>query len=286
MSRRRRGLASLIPDSLLGDEPPPSGELRRVPLDQVDPNPSQPREVFAPEELDALASSVRRHGILSPLVVRRHQGRFQLIAGERRLRAAALAGLQEVAVVVRDTADEAESLELALVENLQRSDLDPIEAARGYQALAVEHGYTQARIAQAVGRDRSTIANALRLLRLPEFVVDALRAGHISAGHARALAALERPEAQRRLLARIVQERASVRQAERWVAAAGRVRAGEAERQERARKVEGASARLGEALHTRVVIRPRKRGGGRILIEYGDEEHLDELLQQLMARRR
>jgi ParB family chromosome partitioning protein len=162
-----RGLASLIPDSALEmDELPAERDaLRVVPIDEIKPNPEQPREVFAKSELDDLASSIRTHGILSPLVVRREEGRYIVIAGERRLRAAAMAGLTTVPVIVRVAEDRSTQLELALVENLQRADLDPIEAARGFQRLCDEYDYTQDQVAASVGRDRSTIANILRFRR-------------------------------------------------------------------------------------------------------------------------
>src|SRR5690606_4277824 len=155
--RLGRGLASLIPDSAFGDEEElvERPRLRIVPLDEIRPNPEQPREVFDAEDLAGLADSVRRHGILTPLVVRRHEGQYVLIAGERRLRAAGLAGLTDVPVIVREADAPSEQLELALVENLQRTDLDPIEAARGYHRLSDEYGYTQDEVARKVGKDRS-----------------------------------------------------------------------------------------------------------------------------------
>jgi ParB family chromosome partitioning protein len=187
-----RGLASLIPDSALDPVPfpertAPRSALRTVPIAEIRANPEQPRRSFEPGELQALADSVRAHGVLAPLICRREDGYYVLIAGERRLRAAALAGLAEVPVIVRDAHDAGVQLELALVENLQRVDLDPIEAARGYARLSDTYGYTQDEIASRVGKDRSTVANAVRLLKLPEGVLDELRAGRISAGHARAM---------------------------------------------------------------------------------------------------
>ena len=173
-----RGFASLIPDSALDVDVLENErrDLRTVPIDEIDPNPEQPREVFQPEELDSLAASIKNHGVMTPLLVRREEGRYVLIAGERRLRAAGLAGLTEVPVMVRELAEESDPLELALVENLQRADLDPIEAAKGYQRLQQTYGYTQDEVSKRVGKERSTIANALRLLQLPDFVLHALRA--------------------------------------------------------------------------------------------------------------
>ena len=189
-----RGLAALIPDSALdGDALQSSGSQHRiVPLDEIKPNPEQPRTVFATEALGSLASSIKIHGVLQPLVVRRVDGRYVLIAGERRLRAAALAGLSEVPVLVREANDGSEQLELALVENLQRTDLDPVESALGFQRLMRDYAYTQEDVARKVGKDRSTVANGIRLLKLPDFALAALREGKISAGHARALLPVSR----------------------------------------------------------------------------------------------
>jgi ParB family transcriptional regulator, chromosome partitioning protein len=281
-----RGLASLIPDSALelDGESGPSRALRQVPIDELDANPEQPRECFDPAELDALAQSIRTHGIMSPLLVRREEGRYILIAGERRLRAAALAGLTEVPVWVREVESAADSLELALVENLQRSDLDPIEAARGYQRLKEVYGYTQEEVARKVAKDRSTVANAMRLLKLPEFALKSLRDGQISAGHARALLPLAGDESDlKQTLARIVVRDLNVRKTEKLVAELTRVDA--TTRAMRRTRVEQtltfATKVITRALKTAVEIKPRKRGGGRIVIQYADGEELDRLIDHL-----
>lgn len=279
-----RGLASLIPDSALAGEggTPEASALRVVPLDEVRPNPEQPRQVFDGAELEALAASIRAHGVLSPLVVRRHEGRYVLIAGERRLRAAALAGLEEVPVLVREADQPSEQLELALVENLQRADLDPVEAARGFERLIQEYGYTQEEVAQRVGRDRSTVANAIRLLKLPDFVLQSLRDGRITAGHARALLPLEDIDELRQVLARVIAQQLSVRATERLVAQLAQVQTvRQAERRNRQRTLEYATRLLEEALHTSVQIRPLKKGGGRIVIDYADSEDLERLIGKL-----
>lgn len=281
-----RGLSSLIPDTVLdadtsGDRP----NLRVVPIDEVRANPHQPREVFDNADLQALADSIRVHGVLSPLVVRREGGQYILIAGERRLRASALAGLTEVPVIVRELDDVSKQLELALVENLQRTDLDPIEAAKGYQRLIDEYGYTQDEVAQRVGRERPTVANALRILKLPDFVLQSLRDGRITAGHARALLPLEDIDEMRRLLARVIAQQLSVRATERLVAQI--VKTNPVVRQtERARRevtYEYATKLLSEALQAAVAIRERKNGAGSIQIEYANAEDLDRLVQRLRA---
>lgn len=278
-----RGLASLIPDSALDvGASAPRSALRQVPLDEIRPNPEQPREVFDREALEQLADSVRRHGLLTPLVVRKHEGHYVIIAGERRFRAAGLAGLTEVPVVVRDAPDAADQLELALVENLQRTDLDAVEEGRGYQRLMSEYGYTQEEVAQRVGKQRSTVANAIRLLRLPEFALLALRDGRISAGHARALLALEDEELQRRVLGRILAQQLSVRATERIVAEHNRQPVTARERDGAARRtLDYATRLLREALHASVEIKPRTRGGGRIVIDYADAEDLERLITKL-----
>lgn len=279
-----RGLASLIPDSALDLEQFPDSRpgLRMVPIDEIKANPEQPREHFEPEELASLADSIGKHGVLSPLVVRRHEGRYVLIAGERRLRASALAGLSEVPVIVRDADDPSVQLELALVENLQRVDLDPIEAARGFQRLIEDFGHTQEAVAQRVGKDRSTIANAIRLLKLPEFVLEALRDGRITQGHARALLPLGDPEELRRTLAKVIAQGMSVRATERLVSSLIKVRTvrGRADRS-RQRTLEYATKLLEDALRTSVAIKPRRKGGGRIVIDYADGEELERLISSL-----
>jgi len=281
-----RGLASLIPDSalevdVLSNE---SKGLRTVPLDEIDANPDQPRERFDPTELDALASSIKVHGIMSPLIVCREEGRYVLIAGERRLRAAALAGLSEVPVLVRALAGDSDSLELALVENLQRADLDPIEAAKGYRRLQENHGYTQEEVAQKVGKERSTVANALRLLKLPDIVLQALREGQISAGHARALLPLSGDENElRRLLSQIIVRDLNVRRVEQLVAELTRFDPVKTKntRSQTEKALRYATKLLTKSLKTGVEIRPRKRGGGKIVIQYSDSEELERLITEL-----
>jgi ParB family chromosome partitioning protein len=276
-----RGLASLIPDTALDLGPAVEREsLRRVPIDLVRPNPEQPREVFDRDALSELAASIRTHGVLSPIVVREDDGRFILVAGERRLRAAALAGLSEIPVVVRAAESRQTQLELALVENLQRADLDAIEAARGFQRLIDEYGYTQDQVAAAVGKDRSTVANAVRLLKLPELVLTALRDGRISSGHARAMLSLTSEDDHRRVLANIAAQGLNVRQTERLVATLVKAPVVVGPRPDggRDRTLNYAVKLLEEALHTSVDIRPKPKGGGTIVVDYADTEDLERLI--------
>lgn len=279
-----RGLAALIPDSALDVDALPADRsaLRTVPLDELRPNPEQPRQAFDAEALEGLAASIRQHGVLTPLVVRRHEGRYVIIAGERRFRAAGLAGLTEVPVIVREAPEAGAQLELALVENLQRTDLDPVEEGRGYQRLMDEFGHTQEEVAQKVGKQRSTVANAVRLLKLPDFALQAVRDGRISAGHARALLGLPDEDTQRRALAMVVARGLNVRQTEKVVSDHTRqpapVRANEGSAR---RTLDYAEKLLRDALHTSVEIKPLAKGGGRIVIDYADAEDLERLIAKL-----
>ena len=215
MSAKQRGLGRGL-GALIGDFPeePESGAVTNLPLQKVEPNPDQPRRTFDEEELQALADSIAAHGILQPLAVRASGGGFyQIIAGERRWRAARMAGLSEVPVVVLE-ADDRTVMELALVENLQRQDLNPMEEAEGYQRLMKEYGLTQEEAAARVGKSRPAVANALRLLLLPEEVRSLVEDGTISAGHARAILSLPAARLQKAAAQKIVALRLSVRQAE------------------------------------------------------------------------
>ncbi len=218
LSKRRlgRGLAALIGEM---DQPLPVGEPQRtvnadrtVPIEFVARSPRNPRRHFDENELQDLASSIRQHGIVQPVVVRTvADNRFEIIAGERRWRAAQLAGFAEIPVIVRDV-DDRTALELAIVENVQRSDLNPLEEALGYDQLIAEHGYTQNDLGEIIGKSRSHVANSLRLLKLPEPVRDMLSEGSLSAGHARALVSTSDPV---QLAKTIVAKGLSVRDAER-----------------------------------------------------------------------
>lgn len=215
MSAKQRGLGRGL-GALIGDFPeePENGAVTKLPLQKVEPNPDQPRRTFDEEELQALADSIAAHGILQPLAVRASGGGFyQIIAGERRWRAARMAGLSEVPVVVLE-ADDRTVMELALVENLQRQDLNPMEEAEGYQRLMKEYGLTQEEAAARVGKSRPAVANALRLLLLPEEVRSLVEDGTISAGHARAILSLPAARLQKAAAQKIVALRLSVRQAE------------------------------------------------------------------------
>src|SRR5215510_14227064 len=209
-----RGLGALLSATPGTDEP-----TSDIAIDSIDVNPNQPRKIFDSAALEELAASIRSSGVIQPIVVRRHGLGYQLIAGERRWRAARQAGLMRIPAVVREATD-AESLEIALVENLLREDPNPMEEAEAYQKLLAEFGWTQEDLAQRIGRDRSSIANCLRLLRLPELLQSDLRAGRLTMGHARALLALTSPDEQLKLRGEILAHSWSVRTTEDSVRAA------------------------------------------------------------------
>jgi ParB family chromosome partitioning protein len=275
---KRRGLGRGL-DALLE---PPKTEVRSLPVGQLAPNRFQPRRDFDPVALTELADSIRAQGVVQPVVVTPGEGgRYVIVAGERRWRAAQQAGLAEVPVVVREVSGDRQLLELALVENLQRSDLNPIEEAIAYQALAEEFGHSQEEIAQQVGKARPTISNSLRLLHLQPEVQDLLRAGRLTAGQARPLLALARREAQVALAERAAREGLSARQLEAMVAAPPTPAK---RRQEQATDVHRAAAaeRLTRRLQTRVEIKRRRRGGGVVEIHFHSEEELMRLFDRLV----
>ncbi len=272
-----RGLSALLgEDGLLGNGTEEG--VRTVPIESLEPSPLQPRRDFGEEELAQLADSLRRHGLLQPLLVRPSRGAgggFEIVAGERRWRAAQKAGIFELPVVVRELEDR-EVVQLALVENLQREDLDPLEEAEAYRRLIEEFGHTQEEVASAVGRSRSHVANTLRLLALPDVIRGMLRAGRISAGHARALLGAADPAA----LARMVVDRGlNVRRTEE-LARAERERPARRRRPPPDPDVEAAAASLSRLLGLEVAIRPQGRGG-RLIIRYSDPEQLENLRRRL-----
>ena len=288
-SRLGRGLAALIPSDILESPGRPAklaatgerGALRMVPLDQVQPNPEQPRMRFNANELESLASSISEHGVITPLLVRadEERGGYILIAGERRLRASGLAGLDEVPVWVHDSVSSSAQLLLALVENIQREDLDALETALAYQRLIEDFNLTQGDVARRVGKDRTTVANAIRLLRLPEFALAELRAGTISAGHAKALLSLSDDSLMRRALTDIVKNGLSVRGAERLVQ---RMMLDRRPSTPKPAAHRHAAALLTSTLGTKVQIQTKARGDrGQITIDFHSKEDLTRLVDWL-----
>ncbi len=270
-----RGLASLIPQRAAGQPAPVD-----VPIARIRPNPQQPRRHFDPEELATLEASIRAYGVLQPILVVEVVDGYQLVAGERRLRAAAAAGLDRVPVVIRQL-DEGAQLEVALIENLQREDLDPIEAAHGFRRLMTEFGFTHERIAERVGRARSTVANTIRLLDLAPRVQAALAERRLTEGHARALGGLT-VEHQERVLDSVIGQGLSVRQTEELVRRLRIPRPEPAGRPARTADpdMERVEEDLRRSLGTKVSL-ARSRRGGRIVIEYYSDEELGRLYERL-----
>jgi len=277
-----RGLGALIPKKSDAHASVLPG-VAEVPLDQIGPNPYQPRKNFNEASIEELARSVRQHGIVQPLVVARAGDRYKLIAGERRYRAAQRAGLSSVPVVIKELMQEGDALQIALIENIQREDLNPMEEATAYRQLHEEFGLTQEEISRRVGKERSTIANFLRLLRLPETVKKLLASGQLSMGHARALLAVESAKKQEQLAERVVKRSLNVRQTEMLAAE----RAPKAEKREKPKDVftRDAEERLTKTLRTKVDI-ARKRRGGVIHIRFSSEEDLIRIYDDLTGRRR
>jgi ParB family transcriptional regulator, chromosome partitioning protein len=279
-----RGLSALIPGA------PESGEasgLLEVPVNAVSPNPKQPRTRFDDEAIGSLASSIREVGILQPIVVRKAGAGYELIAGERRLRAAKLAGLATIPVVVRDT-DDADTLREALIENIHREDLGPIEMAEAFRQLLEELGLKQEELADRVGVSRSHIANTIRLLQLPMDVQQLLTDGKLQAGHARALLALGDADAQNTLALRTVAEDLTVRDVEDLVR---RYVDGPAEKPARAEVTDPPPTDttmseveeiLSEQLATRVQIQMGKKRG-RVVIEFGSADDLDRIVSEIIG---
>lgn len=273
-----RGLSALIPEPE-GRPAAEAGPPAEVPVGALDPNPFQPRSAIDPGRLAELTASIRVSGIVQPILVRRRGERYQIIAGERRLRAALAAGLATVPVAVRDVADE-HLLELALVENVQREELTPIEEAQAFQRLQNEFGLTQEEIARRVGRDRSTVANTLRLLRLPRELREMLGSGRLDAGHGRALLALDRTEDQLALGRAAARRGLSVREVERRVAHM-RAPRGKSPATRRDPNTRAAEERLRTALGARVEI-ARRGKGGQIRVHFDREAELSRLFELLV----
>lgn len=307
-----RGLGALIPEAKKTKRPDPAAPserepsgpqaastgLKTLPIERLHPGASQPRKKFDDEALEELAASIKTYGLVQPIVVTARAntpGHYDILAGERRWRAAQRAGLHDVAVVVRDT-PASERLELALIENLQRADLTPIEEARAYQSIIDMHGYSQSELATRVGKDRSTVANSLRLLKLPTSIQDMLQEGSLGMGHARALLGLDDP-AELTALARLaVTRKLSVRAVEAEVRR--RVRAREAadnegsaedadERRRHAVIIGDLETRLARVLGAKVKLKTgrKRRGPGKVEIAYASLDDLNRILHVLMGTR-
>ena len=282
-----RGLDFLISGSADGTQ----DEIAQLDISSIQPNPFQPRREFAENELAELAGSIREHGILQPIIVREHAGGFQIVAGERRMRACQLLALPTIPAIVR-RADDTQMLELALVENIQRENLNAIELARAYHGYIQRLGLTQEQAAERLGKSRSAVANMIRLLDLPQDLQDMVSRGTLNMGHARALLGVSDPDVQRALALRAAEEAWSVRDVERAVqspptseapggAAASESSDAGAEEASRAAHLSDLEAQLRERLGTRVRLQDRGTRG-RIVIEYYSRDELDRLLETLL----
>ena len=284
-----RGLGALLGDAefnideALNDTPtqPVQAPDDRVDVNLLFPSPFQPRKDFDEEALNALVESVKEKGVLQPLLVRKKNGRFEIIAGERRWRASKLAGLQTVPVIVKDM-DDKEVLEVALVENLLRENLSAIEEAEGFQRLIDEFSHTQEALAQIVGKSRSHVANTLRLLNLPDSVKDLVREGTLSAGHARALVGLDNAET---LAKQIVAKDLNVRQVEELVAKQKNPEVKEPKKAKDEDIVE-IEKDLNKNLGLRIKISPSKQGGGKVVLQYASAAELDMIIDILEQKRK
>lgn len=277
-----RGLSAL-----LGDERPPEPTGQEIDIDVIRPNPDQPRTRFADAALDELAQSISTNGVVQPIVVRRSGAGYEIVAGERRWRAAQRAGLRRIPAVVKDVSDD-KLLELALIENIQREELNPIEEANAYRKLIDIIGLTQEAVAASVGRDRTLIATALRLLKLPEDIQKLIEEGKLSAGHGRALLLTDDVTVQRRIARAVLEKGLSVRETERAVKIAGQPRKKSILNLENGGSKQdpnfaAAETKLRRRLGTSVKIVPDARGdGGRIEIEYYNQEDLDRIYQTII----
>ncbi len=300
MSRKAlgKGLSALLPDAPRGESLPaaavealpprlpplPAAGLHEVAIELIDTSPFQPRSYFEAQGLEELAQSIRSGGVVQPVIVRRVGPRYELVTGERRLRAARLAGIGRIPTVIRTLSDE-QAVELALIENIQREDLSALEQARAFERLSAQFGLTQEEIAARTGKDRTTVANTVRLLRLPKEVQQLLEEGRITAGHARALLKLEHSSALQIVLGRrMASRRVSVRQAEEMVDR----RLPDAKKEKLRAAVDpnvrAAEEAMQRALGTKVRIHPRKGGGGRLEIAYYSLEDFDRIYDRIVPK--
>ncbi len=277
-----RGMAALLQNA--APPSPPGRSVMQLPIESVQRSAAQPRKSFDERGLEELATSIREHGVLEPILVRRAGVGYAIVAGERRWRAAQRAGLREIPALLREASDR-ESFELALVENLQRADLNAMEEAEAFDALTREHGLTQEQVAERVGKDRSTVANAMRLLKLPADVRDQVRGGALEMGHARALLALEKAEAIRKVAHQVVREGLSVRATEALVRRM--LHPGEARPRGAAApdspNVKALVTRLERRLGTRCRVVQKNAQSGKLEIDYGSLAELDGILDKIGA---
>lgn len=281
MAKKLGGLGKGLGAIFIENDSEDNGGTVTLKISEIEPNRSQPRKEFDDQALGELADSISKHGLLQPILVRPLAlGGYEIVAGERRYRACRMAGITEVPVIIRELG-EAETMELALIENLQREDLSPLEEAEGYNVLMTEHGFTQDEVAKSVGKSRPAVANALRLLKLPQGVIDYLKNGQLSAGHARALLSLESEEQMLELAKTVVEKDLSVRQTEKLCKAPKK----ETSRKQTEKKPSFYSMvelALNESLGRKISITKNKgKKGGVLQIEFYSDEELTELSNKL-----
>ena len=275
---KRSGLGKGL-KSLMGGADVEVGAMRTesvLPLSQIKTNENQPRKSFDQDKLNELADSIRQNGVLQPILVRKAGDKYEIVAGERRYQAAVLAELEEIPVIIREISDK-EVFQLALIENLQRADLNPIEEAQGYSKLIRDNGLTQEQLGKILSKSRSSIANTLRLLDLPEEVQDMMAEGKLSAGHARAILAVADEEARIRLARKVLEERLSVRQTESLAPLFSGMRKEKKRREPTPNSFKRAARQLRLALNASVRVK-RVRNRNKIEIEFEDEEELARLV--------
>ena len=277
-----RGLDALIPGS---ETKLPEDGITQIPIEIIQPNPRQPRAIFDSSELEELATSIKTHGVIQPLIVKRGStpNQFILIAGERRVQAAKLAGLYSVPAIIRD-ATEQQLLELALIENVQRADLSPLEAAEAFRQLSDEFGLSQAAIAERVGKSRVTVTNTMRLLKLSSTVQNALAERRISEGHARALLALPTPQGQSAALQTIITKNLNVRQTEELIRKLSGQRPVPKPKPAPPPEIKEIESQLRANLGTKVTLNHKGEKGGSMTIHYYSEEELNSLIDRLIQK--
>ena len=279
MAKRKalgRGFSALFPDTVIEEE---NRGLFYCPIESISPNPHQSRQSFGESELAELAQSIKEKGVIQPILVTKTKDGFQLIAGERRWRAAQKAGLDKIPALIRDVSP-AEALQIALIENIQRQDLNPIEEAAAYQELLQEFNFTQEALSARIGKNRTTIANFLRLLKLPDDVQRDIIDGRLSAGHARVLVSIDSPSTQRKIRDLVIKRSLSVRQTEALAKRFLASRRPEAIRDEIDSYLESLVNNLQDSLGTKVAIE-RKGKKGRIIIEFYSDDELGRLVERL-----
>ena len=272
-----KGLSAIFSENDTED----NNEVVTIKISQIEPNRNQPRRSFDEDALEELSQSIKEHGVLQPILVRPQiYGGYQIVAGERRYRASRLAGLTEIPAIIKELSDS-ETMQIALIENLQRRDLSDLEEAKGYQTLMDEYGFSQEEVARTVGKSRSAVANTLRLLGLPDDVKELLEQGKLSAGHARALLAVEQDKEIKEAADKIIKEGLSVRQTEKLVKSIGSAKPKKKAVQKLSPYAEVELA-LTDALGTKVTVTEnKKKGGGTLNIEFYDPEELFSLTHKL-----